>query len=61
MQKLENGDLVTKAPKIFPVPVASDEAGLREAWQNEITLKVRVASKMQAQVVVLINPIMQDL
>ena len=58
MIKLENNDPVTKAPKIFPVPMASDEAGLRDAWQNELTQKVRVMSKMQAQVVILINPIM---
>ena len=48
MQKFESNDPVTKAPKIFAVPMATDEAGLRDAWQKELTQKVRVMSKMQA-------------
>ena len=59
--KLETKDPMTKAPKVFFVPVASDEAGLKQAWRAEITLKVRDMSKMKAQAILLINPIMQDL
>lgn len=37
IMKLEKGDPFTKPPKIFHVPVASDEAGLRQSWKQEIT------------------------
>ena len=62
MQNIESGNSVTKAPKIFTVPRAnSGEAELCNAWKNELILKVRVYSKMQAQVVILINPVVRDM
>ena len=44
--KMEKGDPFTKPPKIFTIPVASDEAGLRRSWQHEINQKVKTMSKM---------------
>lgn len=60
MAKIDSSDSVTKAPKIFTVPWASGAAGLRAGWQAALIDKVRVHSKMQAQVVLLINPVKTD-